>query len=83
EWGQLFAYLPEVRRMLKEHGPSVVFLPSPRLDKTKIRRASEELGKLASDLGISNRQLREQARMTIREDLEGRDELHRFGDLLD
>ena len=27
EWGQLLAYLPEIRRMLAEHGPSVVFLP--------------------------------------------------------
>jgi len=38
EWGQLLAYLPEIRRMIDEHGPSIVFLPSvflpsPRLDK--------------------------------------------------
>lgn len=82
EWGQLFAYMPEVRRMLAEHGPSVVFLPSPRLDKSSIRKASAELGKLASALGISNNQLRDQARLTIREELEGRAELDRFGDVL-
>lgn len=83
EWGQLFAYLPEVRRMLAEHGPSVVFLPSPRLDKSSIRKASAELGKLASALGISNNQLRGQARLTIREELEGRNELDRFAEVLD
>jgi hypothetical protein len=78
EWGQLLAYLPEVRRMLAEHGPSVVFLPSPRLDKSSIRKASAELGKLSSDLGISNKEIRDQARVTIRDELADRDELDRF-----
>lgn len=78
EWGQLFAYMPELRRMLAEHGPSVVFLPSPRLDTSSIRKASAELGKLASDLGISNNEIRHQARLTIRDELEDRDELDRF-----
>ena len=74
EWGQLLAYLPEIRRMIEDNGPSIVFLPSPRLDQKRLRKATAELGRLAGELGISNKQLRDQARRTIEEELAARGE---------
>jgi hypothetical protein len=82
EWGQLLAYLPEVRRMIGDHGPSIVFLPSPRLDSKSITKAAGMMGQLASDLGVSGKQIRDQARAVIEADLEDRGELDRFTGLL-
>lgn len=81
EWGQLLAYLPEVRRMIVENGPSVIFLPTPRLSKENLRKASAELGNLARTLSISNNELREQARTSVVNDLERRGEDARFADV--
>lgn len=83
EWGQLLAYLPEIRRMIGEHGPSIVFLPSPRLGKQNVEKATGMLGQLARDLGISTQEVRDQARQIVHEDLDSRGELGRFGDRLD
>ena len=82
EWGQLLAYLPEIRRMITENGPSIVFLPSPRLDRKSLGKATDLLGQLAADLRISNQQIRDQARQVIEEDLNARGERPRFGELL-
>jgi hypothetical protein len=79
EWGQLLAYLPEIRRMIAENGSSIVFLPSPRLDRKNLDKASGLLGQLAKDLGISTKQVRDQARSIIEGELAARDELDRFG----
>jgi hypothetical protein len=78
EWGQLLAYLPEIRRMISENGPSIVFLPSPRLDRKNLQKASGMLGELASDLGISTQQVRDIARQSVREGLVDRRETERF-----
>lgn len=75
EWGQLLAYLPEIRRMIIENGPSIVFLPSPRLDRNSLKKASAGLGKLAKDLGVSTREIHDQARRIIETELETRDEV--------
>jgi len=82
EWGQLLAYLPEIRRTVESHGPSIVFLPAPRLDIKSIRRAAELIGHLASDLGMSSGQVRQQARDLIEAELIARDESARFADVL-
>ncbi len=82
EWGQLLAYLPEIRRMIDTHGPSIVFLPSPRLDNKSVEKASDLIGRLASDLGISAAQVRHQARDVIEDELTERDELPRFTDVV-
>ena len=82
EWGQLLAYLPEIRRMIDTHGPSIVFLPSPRLDIKSIEKANSLIGQLASDLGVSSSQVRHQARDVIEDELTDRDELERFSDVL-
>lgn len=81
EWGQLLAYLPEIRRMIDEHGPSVVFLPSPRLDQRNIERATDLMGELAASLGIANEQLRRTARAAVQADLHARSESNRFSSL--
>lgn len=78
EWGQLLAYLPEVRRMIAENGPSIVFLPSPRLDRKNLANATGMLGQLGADLGISTEQIRRQAHQIIEEDLDTRAEHDRF-----
>jgi hypothetical protein len=78
EWGQLLAYLPEIRRMVADHGPSVIFLPSPRLDRKSLDKATEMLGQLAADLGVSGQQVRNQARQIVRSELTSIGELHRF-----
>jgi hypothetical protein len=78
EWGQLLAYLPEIRRMITESGPSIVLLPSPRLGKSNLQRASEQLGVLATMLGISNRELRNLARATVVDGINRRGETARF-----
>lgn len=83
EWGQLLAYLPEIRRMITENGPSIVFLPSPRLDRKSLEKATWLLGRLAADLGISTQQVRDQARQIVHDELDERGELQRFGDRLD
>lgn len=78
EWGQLLAYLPEIRRMIVENGPSIVFLPSPRLDRKSLEKATWMLGQLAADLGISTQQMRDQARQIVEEELRRRGETTRF-----
>jgi hypothetical protein len=83
EWGQLLAYLPEVRRMITENGPSVVFLPSPRLGKNNFEKASDQLGVLATTLAISNRELRDQARTAVIDGLDRRGETARFAGVVD
>ena len=82
EWGQLIAYLTEVRRMIDEHGPSIVFLPTPRLDKSNLDKASESIGLLANELGMSNQQVRDQARDAVAAELTDRGELGRFESVL-
>jgi len=78
EWGQLLAYLPEIRRMIEDHGPSILFLPSPRLTKANLMKASEALGTIAGQLGLSNQELRYQARNVVVAELDEKDESGRF-----
>ena len=78
EWGQLLAYLPEIRRMIEQSGPSVVFLPSVRLDRKNVDRASNLIGRLASELGISGKELRDDAAKTVRAELRAKGEEERF-----
>ena len=74
QWGQLLAYLPEVRRLIKQHGPSLVLLPAPRLNKKNLEKASENLNILAKKQAISSRQLRNEARRAVFEELAKRGE---------
>lgn len=78
EWGQLLAYLPEIRRMIEQHGPSIIFLPSPQLKRTNLERATDLMGMLAADLGISQQEVRSTARSLIESELAARSETSRF-----
>lgn len=82
EWGQLLAYLPEVRRMISESGPSVVLLPSPRLGRDSLKKASDLLGALAATLAISNTELRHQARTNVLDELSRRGDAARFASVI-
>ena len=68
--------------MINQHGHSIVFLPSPRLDRTSVEKATEMLGQFASNSGISNQQVRHQARQIIQDELSSRGELDRYRDWL-
>lgn len=76
--GQLLAYLPEIRRMIGEHGPSILLLPSARLTKANLMKASEALGTIAGQLGLSNQELRDQAKSVVVAELDEKDETGRF-----
>ncbi len=78
EWGQLLAYLPEIQRMIKENGPSIIFLPSPRLSRNNIKKATAILGQFASNSDISNQRIQHQARQIVENELLNRNELDRY-----
>ncbi len=78
EWGQLLVYLPEIRRLLKEHGPSLVLLPTPRMTKSSLEKASENLNTLAKERQVSAQQLHEEAPRNVLEELNRRGEPGRF-----
>ena len=83
EWAQLLAYLPELRRMLDALGPSVFFLPAARLTVEQIAKATDKLGEMASQLGVSVQEVRRAAHVSTTGWLEERDALSRFADVLD
>jgi hypothetical protein len=68
--------------MISENGPSIVLLPSPRLKKSDLKKASSELGALASTLAISNRELKDRARNAVVDRLDQRREPNRFADVI-
>ena len=74
EWGQLLAYLPEIQRLIQQHGPSLVLLPTPRLSKKHLEKASSNLGILAKKQSVSNQQLKTAARQTVVGELKRRNE---------
>ena len=75
EWGQLLAYLPEIRRLIRQHGPSLVLLPTPRLSTNKnLGKASDNLRILAKERAVSYQQMRTAARQAVIEELNQRGE---------
>lgn len=81
-WAQVIAYLPEIRRMIREHGDSVVYLPRTRLTTKQLGKASDHLGVIASEEGRSVADVRRQAEQAVRDALAERGELDRFQDAL-
>jgi hypothetical protein len=80
EWGQLLAYMPQVKRAMSEHrGRCVVFLPQPSLHDQSVRSAREELADMARQQGESVEQVRREARETMLHDLARRGLDKRFG----
>lgn len=77
-WGQVFAYLPEIRRLIVAHGHSIVLLPRARLTIDQVAKANDELGAIASQEGRSLAEVRREAEQGVREGLDARGELERF-----
>jgi hypothetical protein len=58
EWGQLLAYLPDIKRAANQRKPKVILLPSPTLQSSNLVIPNRPLAKLASQAGISQAQAR-------------------------
>lgn len=82
-WGQLVAYLPEIHRLLHEHKSSILFLPVPRLNRENLKDPTSTLGIRAKQQGVSNQQIRDQARKIVTTELRRRGEQQRFPKLQD
>lgn len=83
EWGQLLAYLPEVKRRLRESAGRAILLPSPTLTANNFHTPQTTLGTTAKEQGISNREVRTQALSEIADYLADRGlGPSRFDDLL-
>ncbi|MGH9154463.1 MAG: hypothetical protein ACRD1K_01080 [Acidimicrobiales bacterium] len=83
EWGQLLAYLPEIKKRLAHpKPPKVVFLPDPSLTEKNFRDPVQTLGEAAADRGISVDQVRREARQEVTDWLDLRGEIERFSGLL-
>jgi hypothetical protein len=67
EWGQLLAYLPEVKKRLRQGGGGVIVLPAPQLGQDNLLDPKDVLGRLASDQKISGQQVRSEARLAIQD----------------
>jgi hypothetical protein len=67
EWGQLLAYLPEVKKRLREGKPRVIRLPAPSLGKDNLYVPNETLAKWAETNGVSVKHARGRAVAEIRE----------------
>lgn len=84
EWGQLLAYMPQLRRLRSDLGPSIFLLPAPTLTpEHHVRKASDRLGELASEQGRARQELIHEAQVATRSwlDLTGR--LQEFASMLD
>jgi len=87
EWGQLLAYLPEVKKRLRNAGgrerPMAILLPAPTLTEQNLRRPTDTIGLAAGRRGISQHQARADAVSEIRDWLQmtTRDP-HQFDELL-
>lgn len=83
EWGQMMAFLPEIRRMLRDHGPSILYLPRPHLDKERsLKKAGAALAEIGEQEGRETRDVREDAEQSVRAALSARGESLRFGQKL-
>jgi hypothetical protein len=82
EYGQLLAYLPEIKRHLRSTSPRVVFLPKPQLTAQRFLNPREALGALAAEQKIAHGQVRTEARRSVENWLSQRGELDRFAELL-
>jgi hypothetical protein len=83
EWGQLLAYLPEVKKRLEGGAGRVLLLPAPVLTAQQFFDPTTTLGVEAKRRGISNKQARDEAKVEIQDWLRmtGQDET-RFDALL-
>lgn len=69
EWGQLLAYMPEVRKRIAKDGPSIFVLPAPRLKRDSIESTHTRAHESANEQRISFHQLRSTAIKVMRSEL--------------
>jgi hypothetical protein len=58
EWGQLLAYLPEIKKAARQRKPKVILLPSPTLQSTNLVIPNKPLAAMAREAGVSQAQAR-------------------------
>lgn len=68
EWGQLLAYLPAIRRYVREHDSRVILLPVPTLANDRnVHRPHEFIGRIATSRSQSVQQVRREAMGAMRD----------------
>jgi hypothetical protein len=83
EWGQLLAYLPEIKKFLKQPGARAILLPAPTLQSQNVHDPMDTLGAEAAQRGLSLQQIRTEALAEIHDSLQTRgDDPTRFDELL-
>ncbi len=74
EWGQLLAYLPEVKRRLAQADHAgVILLPAPALAAQNLLDPNDTIGREATRRAISNQQARTEALTEIRDWIDATD----------
>lgn len=83
EWGQLLAFLPQVRQRCREAGGRAILLPAPSLGNECFHDPRETLASEARQRGISINEARDDAKTQIADwlDIEG-EPADRFSELL-
>jgi hypothetical protein len=82
EWGQVLAYLPEIRRRNQERSSQILLLPRPELSTRNVVRPRDGLHQLADDQGVAVQEIRHDAEANVLDFLERRGERARFERLL-
>lgn len=72
EWGQLLAYMPLILKRIASNGHRIFILPKPTLQAANVESATSLIGQLAAELGMSNHQVRHEAREIMRKELRRR-----------
>ena len=70
EWGQLLAYLPEVKKKLDNGPGKAIILPSPVLGSENVRNPVDTIGSEARNQKLSVEEIRRQALDEIRSYME-------------
>lgn len=83
EWGQLIAYMPQIKKRLNNLTKSkVILLPKPSLSNKSLKDPDGFLGEISKDRKLSGAQIRHEAEKEIVEWLTEADEVERFRDML-
>lgn len=65
EWGQLLAYLPDVKRRCLESGGRAIVLPTPSLSNSSFHNPADTIGIEATNRRVSTREIHAAARAEI------------------
>ena len=82
EFGQLLAYMPQIKRHLDTGRPRVVLLPKPQLNTSSYINPRDRLGQLAADEGVAHGELLANAHRTVEVWLDRRGALDRLWPLI-